>query len=189
MKYYSPLLLSLLLFSCSEKKAENYVREKINFNEYWTFNYYPDSEIREECTSAEFNDKSWPAVSLPHTWQTFETTGEEHPFIFNPSERDDPYWWKGWGYYRKSFTVKRELEGKHIELVFDGVQKYSKIYLNGKLIEEHKGGYNSFYIDMTPHLSYGKENVLVVVVSNRRDDVFRIPPMTAGNFNVYGGIY
>jgi len=44
----------------------------------------------------------------PHTWSTYETTGELHPFIRNPFESDNPYWWMGWGWYRKHFSVNRE---------------------------------------------------------------------------------
>ncbi len=54
---------------------------------------------------------------------------------------------------------------------------------------EHKGGYNSFSVDITPFVQFGQENVIAVLVSNRRDDPYAIPPMTAGNFDVYGGIY
>ena len=102
---------------------------------------------------------------------------------------DDPYWWKGWGYYRKNFTVESRLEGQRITVEFDGVQKYSKVYLNGEYLGDHKGGFNSFYFDLTPFIRFGEENTLAVAVSNRRDDVNRIPPMSAGNWNVYGGIY
>lgn len=70
------------------------------------------------------------------------------------------------------------------------MQKYSRIYLNGALVAEHKGGYTSFSVDITKQVRFGAENVLAVEVSNRRDDPYgRIPPMTAGNFDVYGGIY
>src|SRR5262249_4910402 len=65
-----------------------------------------------------------------------------------------------------------------------------KIYLNGTLVGEHKGGYTSFSLDVTKQVKFGAENVLAVQVSNRREDPFgTIPPSTAGNFDVYGGIY
>ncbi len=159
-------------------------------NRDWTFNYLPSPELKEDPAAPGFNDARWNAVALPHTWSTFETTRELHPFIRNASERDDPYWWHGWGWYRKRFTLQPGLAGKKIFIEFDGVQKYSRIYLNGQFIGEHKGGFTSFYFDLTGRAIPGQENILAVAVSNRRDDDFgHIPPMTAGNWNTYGGIY
>ena len=160
-----------------------------NINTNWTFSYSADHRINKDFLSLDFNDKAWQIVALPHTWQTYETTGDLHPFIKNASERDDPYWWKGWGYYRKHFTPSKALSDKKITVELDGVQKYSRVYLNGEYVGDHKGGFTSFYFDLTPFVRFGSDNVLVIAVSNRRDDKHRIPPMTAGNWNVYGGIY
>jgi beta-galactosidase len=159
-------------------------------NHAWTFSYLAAPERDDRIAEPGFDDSRWPAVALPHTWSTYETTGELHPFIRNPSERDDAYWWYGWGWYRKRFELAADVGGRRIFLEFDGVQKYSRVYLNGTYVGEHKGGYTSFSLDITPHVNVGRENILAVAVSNRRDDLFgRIPPMTAGNWNVYGGIY
>lgn len=155
----------------------------------WTFNYLPEGEVDESVAAVSFDDSTWSLAAIPHTWQTYETTKELHPFIRSASERDDPYWWKGWGYYRKRFVVAEALREQLITIEFDGVQKYARIYLNGAFVGDHKGGYTSFYFDLTPLIRFGEENVLVVAASNRRDDPLRIPPMTAGNWNVYGGIY
>ena len=190
MKIYIRLLIIvtlIFLFGCTAKNENPRIISHLNSN--WTFNYNPDQQVNNEYISVEFNDSAWPVAGLPHTWQTYETTGELHPFIKNPSERDDPYWWKGWGYYRKHFTLSEVLTDKIISVEFDGVQKYSRIYLNGEYVGDHKGGYTSFYFDLTPFIRFGEDNVLVVAVNNRRDDKYRIPPMTAGNWDVYGGIY
>ncbi len=190
MKIYIRLLIIvtlIFLFGCTVRNENPRITSNINSN--WTFNYNPDQQVNNEYISVEFNDSAWPVTGLPHTWQTYETTGELHPFIKNPSERDDPYWWKGWGYYRKHFTLSEVLTDKMVSVEFDGVQKYSRIYLNGEYVGDHKGGYTSFYFDLTPFIRFGEDNVLVVAVNNRRDDKYRIPPMTAGNWDVYGGIY
>jgi len=160
-----------------------------SFNRAWTFNYHPSSREKEEFTEQGYNDGQWDAVALPHTWMTYETTGDIHPYIKNPSERDDPYWWEGWGYYRKHFTLDDQYRDKKVFLEFDGVQKYSKVYVNGELVGDHKGGFTSFYFDITDHIRWNEDNLLAVSVNNHRRDEYRIPPMTAGNWNVYGGIY
>lgn len=165
-------------------------RSVLTIDRDWTFNYLPSGKEDARIAAPGFDDSEWSAIALPHTWQTYETTRDLHPFIMAASERMDPYWWNGWGYYRKRIAVGGELAGKKLFLEFDGVQKYCRVYVNGHLVGDHKGGYTSFSFDITPYVKYGDENVIGVAVSNRRDDKFgTIPPATAGNFNVYGGIY
>ncbi len=159
-------------------------------NSMWKFQYFPEGEEKNDLSDLTYNDSSWCVVGIPHTWNTYETTGEIHPFIMSPSERDDTYWWYGWGCYRKKFVIDSMYNDKKIFVEFDGVQKLSKVWLNGKFVGLHCGGYTSFYFDITDYVNFNQENVLAVHVSNRRDDEFGgIPPMVAGNFNVYGGIY
>lgn len=159
-------------------------------NHHWTFQYFPGELLDGLFTTGDFDTGRWPAVSLPHTWHTFETTGETHPFIRNPSERDSSYWWNGWGCYRKTFVLdEAAVRDRRVFVEFDGVMKYCKVWCNGRHVGDHKGGYSGFYFDLTDFILPGKTNTLAVAVNARRDDQFRIPPMTAGNFNVYGGIY
>ncbi|WP_300603562.1 glycoside hydrolase family 2 TIM barrel-domain containing protein [Niabella sp.] len=159
-------------------------------NREWTFNYFPEEKAdKKGCEQPGFDDSKWPAVAVPHTWSTYETTGERHPFIRNPSDKDNPYWWKGWGWYRKRFSIDPPQKGKRIFIEFEGVQKYCKVYINGKYIGDHKGGYGSFDFDLTDEIQWGKENVLALAVNNDLVDRYSIAPMRAGNFDVYGGIY
>lgn len=163
---------------------------KKTINGSWRFDYYPSWAEFLEPSAPVFDDSGWMPVSIPHTWSTYETTRELHPYIRNVSEKDNSYWWHGWGWYRKHFSIDREHRGKKIFLEFDGVQKYSKVWVNGEYAGEHKGGYSSFYFDITNFVEYDRDNVIAVEVCNRRNDKFGgIAPMSAGNFNVYGGIY
>ncbi len=162
--------------------------EKI-INSNWTFNYFPSENADKGYEAPSFNDSRWPAVSIPHTWSTYETTGELHPFIMNAAESDNPYWWLGWGWYRKHFTLSADYSDRKVFIEFEGVQKYCKVWLNGQYLGDHKGGYGSFDFDITSLIKQGGDNVLAVAVNNRQKDKYSIPPMAAGNFNVYGGIY
>jgi beta-galactosidase len=186
------LFLTLFLVSSisdAQKKAlaQQPRIEKI-INSHWTFNYFPAGSADKGYEVPGFDDSKWIAISIPHTWSTYETTGELHPFIRNASESDNPYWWSGWGWYRKHFSINPGYSGKKVFIEFEGVQKYSKVWINGIYLGDHKGGYGSFDFDITKHIKQG-ENVIAVAVNNTRNDQFKIPPMTAGNFNVYGGIY
>ncbi len=178
-----------ILFSGYGSTALYSQREIIAFNHYWTFNYLPDSDMDTSFFTSNPEQEGWINISLPHTWSTYYTTGERHPFIKNASERLDPYWWKGWGYYRKSFSIMKPDENERFFLEFDGVQKYCQLYVNGKYIGEHKGGYNSFSFDISHAVKSGKNDIWLAVSNLRNDPFGGIPPMSAGNFNVYGGIY
>lgn len=178
-----------LLSSTLLARTEN-ARISKTINSEWVFNYFPDNKAdTQDWHTERANDSSWPIVALPHTWSTYETTGEEHVFMRNPAEQDSGYWWHGWGWYRKHFALNKSLKGKKVFVEFDGVQKYSRLWLNGVEVGDHKGGFNSFYFDITKHVRFGADNVLAVAVNNSRKDKYKIPPMTAGNWNVYGGIY
>ena len=193
MKIISFVLLTLFFFPVSfaqkkplENKKGNSI-EKI-INSQWTFNYFPGSIADKGFEAPGFDDSKWPAISIPHTWSTYETTRELHPFIRNPSENDNPYWWMGWGWYRKHFSITVNYSGRKVFVEFEGVQKYCKVWLNGKYLGDHKGGYGSFDFDITNVVKPGEDNLLAVAVNNRQKDENKIPPMAAGDFNVYGGI-
>jgi hypothetical protein len=165
-------------------------RVEKTINRGWVFNYFPaENADAAGCEAPAFDDSAWPAVAIPHTWQTYETTGKIHPYIYDANEKNDPYWWHGWGWYRKHFSVGKEQSGRRVYAEFDAVQKYCKVWVNGKLVGDHKGGYDGFYFDITDFVRPGADNVLSVAVSSRQEDQFKIPPMSAGNWNTYGGIY
>jgi len=177
--------------NAQKKSSENQKTQRIEkiINSEWTFNYFPGESADKGYEGQKYNDSKWSAISLPHTWSTYETTGELHPFIRNASENDNPYWWIGWGWYRKHFSINKDFSDRKVFIEFEGVQKYCKVWINGKYLGDHKGGYGSFDFDITQYVKPGEDNVLAVAVNNEQKDKFKIPPMAAGNFNVYGGIY
>ena len=194
MKIITFLFSTLLFLTVSfvqKKPVENQKSHRIEkiINSQWTFHYFPEAGANKGYEAPGFDDSKWPAVSIPHTWSTYETTRELHPFIRNASETDNTYWWMGWGWYRKHFSVNREYSDHKVFVEFEGVQKYCKVWVNGKYLGEHKGGYGSFDFDITEVIKPGEDNLLAVAVNNRQKDEFKIPPMAAVDFDVYGGIY
>lgn len=187
------ILLVLCVILCGAKKRSSTFaksqRIEKTINPNWTFNYFPEEEHGKGLEAPGYNDLNWPVISIPHTWSTYETTGDIHPFIKKTSETSDPYWWKGWGWYRKHFTINEKHAGKKVFVEFDGVQKYCKVWLNGKYLGDHKGGFGSFDFDITSLIVPGKDNLLAVAVNNRKNDQYRIPPMDVPGLNVYGGIH
>lgn len=73
-------------------------------------------------------------------------------------------------------------------LQFEGVMAYSKVFLNGQFLGEHKGGYTPFCFPVQEKISASMTNEITVIVdSTERDD---IPPFGGQiDYLTYGGIY
>ena len=64
-------------------------------------------------------------------------------------------------WYRKVFSIPKAWKGKHILLNFGAVDRISIIFVNGRKVGIHIGGYNAFSFDITDYLNQ-KENTLIV---------------------------
>ena len=74
--------------------------------------------------------------------------------------------------YRKIFQPDIAWKGKRVFLRFGAVSSVAEVFLNGKKLCEHKGGYTAFAVELTENLVYEEENVITVKVdSTERNDV------------------
>jgi ABC-type maltose transport system permease subunit len=119
MRIFFLITFSICFFSLTEAQkssltiSDNKSIEKI-INSNWAFNYFPDVTAESGYESTGFDDYGWPAVSIPHTWNTYETTGDIHPYIKFTSETENPYWWNGWGWSAKgSLSILNMQEEKY----------------------------------------------------------------------------
>lgn len=110
----------------------------------------------------EFNDSAWTDVDLPHDWVV------DLPYSSEASHSHG-YKMVGWrypensvGWYRKHFTIGREMEGKHIYVVFDAIFRDAQVFCNGFYLGHEPSGYISQVYDITEYLNYGGDNVLTV---------------------------
>ncbi len=95
-------------------------------------------------------------ITVPFAIET-ALSGVERTFL--PTER---LW------YRKKFILSEAFNGKRAILNFDAVDWQCNVYINGKEIGSHIGGYNSFSFDITDYIADG-ENELVVRVYDPTD--------------------
>ncbi|MFV0432300.1 MAG: glycoside hydrolase family 2 TIM barrel-domain containing protein [Alphaproteobacteria bacterium] len=81
-----------------------------------------------------------------------------------------------------------EIQEKKVCLLFEGVMAKAEVYLNGKLITTHKGGYSEFEVDLSGDFKADADNLLTVFVDSR--ELNDIPPFGGMiDYLTYGGIY
>ena len=71
----------------------------------------------------------------------------------------------GWVFYQRSIAVPAFVRAQRVMLRFSAVTHHAKVYLNGELICEHKGGFLPFEVQLNDVLRDG-DNLLTVAVSN-----------------------
>ena len=153
------ILASISLNSCVDKASEEQVAEwdhSINFD--WKF----AKGEQEAAIDPDFDDSDWEGVDLPHDWAI---SGPFGPLKSRGNTGKLP--WKGEGWYRKSFDLPADAEGKRLQFLFDGVMANPVVYLNGEKVGSWRYGYNSFWIDATDAAHFGASNVLVVHADTR----------------------
>src|SRR5262249_23592443 len=67
-------------------------------------------------------------------------------------------------WYRRTFKVPADWKGQRIMLNFGAVDWDSTVWLNGKKIGDHQGGYDPFSFDMTDALKADGDQELTVAV-------------------------
>lgn len=149
-------------------------REVYSMNPAWRFfkGAVPGAE------TTDFNDKEWTVVSLPN--------GIE----YIPTEASGCSNYQGEVWYRKHFTPNKSLKGKKLFLHFEAIMGKCKVYVNGKLLTEHFGGYLPVVTDVTNALNWDGDNVIAVWADNSDDPSY--PPgkqQDMLDFAYFGGIY
>jgi beta-glucuronidase len=130
-----------------------------------------------------YDDGSWPAKILPSVENSL------NGFNIRPEDYEDGVW------YRKAFVLSDTLNGCFARLNFYAVNYVADVWLNGRYLGYHEGGYTPFSFDATSALRFDTTNVLVVRVDNppwgSRDDI--VPYGTIGHkpdwFNYTGIIH
>ena len=72
----------------------------------------------------------------------------------------------GWAFYQKELEVPKMLLTQRVVLRFGAVTHQAKVYINGKLLCEHTGGFLPFEAEINDFVHPGK-NLLCVAVDNR----------------------
>ena len=154
---------------------ENSGRVVYNFNQGWRF-------LLGDAKGAEavgFNDSQWEVVCAPHTSR------------LEPSEASGCRNYQGIIWYRKQFTVPADMKNKDITVHFEAIMGKQLIYVNGRLVKRHLGGYQPITINLTQEGVKAGDKCLIAVQADNSDDK-NYPPgkkQSALDFAYHGGMY
>ncbi len=115
--------------------------------------------INPDTLRMEFDKLSngqWENVRLPHT------SFVEPLVVLNP--------WQGICYYRKKFDISSEWVDKELWLEFEGAMHLADVWVNGRYVVQHAGGYTPFVLNLTGMLRL-TDNEILVRLDNRNNSL------------------
>ncbi|NIJ45932.1 beta-galactosidase [Wenyingzhuangia heitensis] len=99
------------------------------------------------------DDSKWHNLKVPGHWGMINSYSN----------------YTGIGWYRKTFELPShwsQQKDERVRIQFGAVYHLAKVYLNGKLVGEHRGGLTPFELDITDYVKFGDKNVIAVEVNN-----------------------
>lgn len=150
-------------------------RNVYDFNPGWRFH-------KGDVAGAEalnFDDSAWQVVSTPHTVE------------LEPAEASGGRNYQGIAWYRKHFVVPAAMQGQLVTVYFEAIMGKQEVFLNGKLVRKHAGGYLPFSVNLTDYgIKAGDKCVLAVMTDNSNDKNYPPgKPQYTLDFAYHGGIY
>ncbi len=139
------------------------MREKLNIDKNWQF-CKESSDISGEKGCCE--------VNLPHTWNA------------NDGQDGGNDYFRGKCLYKKTLKASEIGKGEKHYIEIEGANSSAEVFVNGKLVIRHDGGYSTFRADITDFLE--KKNEIAIIVDNSPSD--SVYPQMA-DFTFYGGLY
>ena len=116
--------------------------------------------------------QNWYWVDLPHTWNAIDGQDGGNDY------------YRGVGCYAKQLDKMDLPEADEYYLELQGANASADVYVNGKKLAHHDGGYSIWRVNITDALE--RDNLFVIAVDNSGND--RVYPQVA-DFTFYGGLY
>ncbi len=153
--FISTFGLNLSCNPSQDRDGEYHVRGVANpiisLNGVWKFTMEPSENFWEQNESGD-------------TWQDIQVPGECQMQGF-AIRHNQAY------AYKKEFRVPTDYQDMKIMLDFHGVYSHAKVWVNGKYVRDHYGGFTKWSCDITGLVSIDDINVLTVQIVDRVDDI------------------
>lgn len=130
-------------------------RTVIDLNGVWKFRIDYGNGFKEHWYEQNFADVECMTMPVPASYNDLRESAELRDHF-------------GWVFYQRKFTVPKLLKTQRIILRFDAVTHSAIVWLNGKEIGTHKGGFLPFEFEIGKYLAED-ENILTVAVDNKID--------------------
>ena len=144
------------------------MRQVLEFNTRWAFS-------KESVNVPSEMPKNWVWVNLPHTWNNIDGIDG------------------GNDYYRGVCLYANEVDksewlpkADEYYLEFRGANSSADVYVNGKHLAHHDGGYSTWRVNVTEEFNKAEKPLVVVSVDNAPNR--EVYPQMA-DFTFYGGLY
>lgn len=151
------ILIAIISIGCSKKSEIKSIKvigvesPVISLNGSWKFSMNPTGSF-------------WEVDKTSVDWADIKVPGECAMQGF-AIKHDEPF------AYKTEFNIPKDFEGKQINLVFYGVYCYTRVWVNGKYIRDHHGGFTKWEGDITDFVISGEKAELTVEVTDRIDDI------------------
>lgn len=147
----------------------DYRRKPYDQSESGSGGFYDDRQPKDKGDVVEYSFDGSPTMAIPGDWNSQDAKLELY---------------EGTVWLRQRFNAAPQ-EGKRYFLYFGAVNYEAHVYLNGKKLGSHKGGFTPFQFDVTGKLKAGQNTVIVKADNTRHVD--EIPTVSTDWWN-YGGI-
>jgi len=192
------LLLSGIQFLCAQEKliTNSYNREATSLNGYWKYivdpyengfyNYryeafdkqkspgkgafFTNSKPVNKADLVEYDFDKMDSLLVPGDWNT---------------QKEKLFYYEGTIWYKRSFDYVKSKKTNRVFVYFEASNYQTDVYLNGRKIGIHVGGFTPFNFEVTTLLKE-KDNFLIVKVDNKRKKE-AVPTINTDWWN-YGGI-
>jgi beta-glucuronidase len=131
--------------------------------------YYEDRNLRNDKALIEYDFETSPTLKVPADWN---------------SQNESLFFYEGPIWYERKFEYKRS-QGERVFLYFGAANYRARVYLNGKKLGGHEGGFTPFDFEVTDAIVDGENSVVVEVDNTRKAD--GVPALSTDWWN-YGGL-
>ena len=114
----------------------------------------------------------WEAINLPHSWNAVDGQDGGNDYF------------RGTCVYAKTISKADLPEADRYYIEIKGANSSADVYLNGKKLATHHGGYSTWRVDLTEVME--EQNLLAIAVDNAANET--VYPQMA-DFTFYGGLY
>jgi beta-glucuronidase len=131
--------------------------------------YFEDRKALGKNELIEYNFEAAPLLNVPGDWN---------------SQRESLLFYEGPVWYQRVFSYTKRA-GKRLFVYFGAINYKARVYLNGKRIGEHQGGFTPFNFEISADIIDGRNSLVVEADSTRSPDAIPAPNTDWWN---YGGM-